>query len=736
MLVLAPALAAQPTGDESATLAGIVREAGTGEVLPGASVLLTSLDAPNATPRGRAATAEGGFIFTDVAPGRYTLRASFTGHVTRTDTLALEPGAEIEYVIELRPREIGDVLVEAGSDREPIQAGRVALRPAEIANLPGPDPGGDLLQAITFQPGVVALGDRGGQLTVRGGTPVQNLVLVDGIPLFQPFHIVGFYSAIPADVVSQADIYAGGYPARYGGRISSVVDVTTRNGSKQRFAARATAAPFLAGLQLEGPIVPGAVSAVVSVRESVVEDVGQAVGRDFPYRFGDALAKVHAQLDGTTFLTATALRTSDRGALAAGPNGEAGVRWSNEGAAGRFFSISPHFAAALDIGVFATRYTAEFEPTRGATRASTASAYGGNFGYVYYLGPHTVRAGFGGQTFLFDYAFDTFEGSTRENTTEGHFFVDADIAIGPRITLEPGIRIQGFPSQTRNPSVEPRGRATWEITDDHAVSLAGGLYRQEIIGLADQLDVGDGFIAWAPTIDGRGIPRAVHGIAGWDGRFGRTFGLGVEVYGKQLYNQVLLLTDPEPARVDGEVIGLDMRADWRLGPLSLDAVYGLSRTVYRDTYRQGNRASTEGEAPDAYNPPHDRTHRGRLVARVDAAGWSLGARAELASGRPYSRVVGAFLDVGGRRPSDTRTEEGQPAVVLTDTPYDTRTPAYFRLDLSAERRFDLGAAGLVVQGSLINATDRANLYTFDLFQGERVDQFRVIPSVGIRVEVE
>lgn len=745
--LLAAAAHAQVPARGTATLAGVVQEAETGEPLPGATVLLTRLGATGVAsgdPVGRAATAEGGFLFARLEPGRYVLRASFAGFTPEADTLALMAGDEVSRVIALSPMSLGNAVVEAGGNRQPIQAGRLRLRPADIAALPGPDPAGDLIQAITFQPGVVALGDRGGQLTVRGGTPVQNLVLVDGIPVFQPFHIVGFYSAIPADVVSQADIYAGGYPARYGGRISSVVDVTTRNGSKSRVNASATVAPFLAGLRVEGPVVPGAVSAMVSVRESAVERVGDALGRNFPYAFGDAMAKVHAQLDKTTFLTGTAMRTHDRGTLAGSAGGDAQVSWSNEGAAGRFFSISPAFAAAIDLGAFATRYEARFVPERGPTRSSVARAFGGHFGYVYYLGPHTARAGFGGQTFFFDYTFDEFVGIRRENTTEGHLFVDADIALGRRVVVEPGVRVQTFPSQRRDISVEPRARMTFDAGGGHSFSVAGGLYRQEILGLADQFDVGDGFIAWAPTRQNRGIPRAVHYIGGWEGPVTSALSGGLEVYAKRLNNQELLLSGRGRVQVNGSATGLDARLSYRQGPLALDAVYGLSSTVYLDVF--GGAGGTtpgddgtlpdDGAAPARYRPPHDRRHRARLAARVTARGWTLGTRAEVASGRPYSSIIGSFLDLGPLDSDDYRTDGGTPQIVPAGDNFGSLTPAYLRIDLSAERRFDVGGAGLIVQGALINATDRPNLYTFDLFRGERVDQFRIIPSIGLRLEVE
>ena len=728
VLVAAPAALAQ-----SAVVGGTVTDADSGEPLPGANVTLAPTDTTLGDGEGRAATAEGAFLFPSIAPGRYVLRASSAGYEPALDTLDLAAGDRVERLIALRPDRLGRVVVEAGA-AEAIQAGRIQIQAADIASLPGPDPAGDLLQALTFQPGVVALGDRGGQLTVRGGTPVQNLVLVDGVPLFQPFHIVGFYSAIPADVVGVADVWAGGYPARHGGRIASVVDVTTRNGSKRRVGGSMTLAPFLAALRLEGPIVPGDVSVLVSIRESAIERFGDVLGRDFPFQFSDALGKVHAQLNPTTFLTGTVLRTSDVGDLTAASGGTARVGWENEGAAGRFFSISPAFAAAIDVGAFTSVYRSTFEPEVGAPRESETRTFGGHFGYAYYLGPHTVRAGIGGQTFLFDYTFDTNAPPVGENTTETHLFLDADLDLGRGVMVEPGLRVQAFPSQVRTTSVEPRGRVTWAYSETASVSAAAGLYRQEIVGLTDQLDVGEGFIAWAPTLDGRPIPRAVHLLAGWQGQPTRSLRLSAEGYAKSLYNQVLLLTGRGRVLVDGSAVGVDVTAAWRRGPLSLDLVYGLSETTYTDTFRGGGGLPGEPRAPVDYNPPHDRRHRVRAVLRYARGPWALGARAELASGRPYSQVVGAYreLDPG----EGYETDPGDTTIILSETPYQALTPAYARLDLSAERRFPLGPAGLVVHGSLVNATNRANVYTFDLFRGERVDQFRIIPSVGLRLELE
>ena len=94
---------------------------------------------------------------------------------------------------------------------------------------------------------------------------IQNLALIDGIPIYQPFHLIAFYSAFPSDIIQVANIYAGGFGARFGGRLSSVLDIATRNGNKRRFEGSLSVAPFVSGLLIEGPLLPGTISLLAQV---------------------------------------------------------------------------------------------------------------------------------------------------------------------------------------------------------------------------------------------------------------------------------------------------------------------------------------------------------------------------------------------------------------------------------------------------------------------------------------
>lgn len=728
LLVLLLGLAA-PAAGQRAAVAGEVADAETGEPLPGAHVVLTGEGGEQAL----GATDEGGrFAFAGLLPGRYEMAASSVGYEVLRDTLEVGFGDRVELALALRPERarLGGVTVEADPGRATSSpAGLLQVRPADLAAIPAPDPGGDLAGALTLQPGIVAVGDRGGQLYVRGGTPTENLVLVDGMRLFQPFHIVGFYSAFPADIVQHADVYAGGFGARYGGRISSVIDVTTRAGSKHRFGGAATLAPFLAGLQIEGPLYRGEVSFLASGRLSAIERVGEGLyGRAYPYRFGDAFAKVHAFLSPTSFFTASGIVTADEGDLSGEAGGRDRVGWRNQAAAGRFFYMPPSFAAALDASVFYSAFGSFFEPEGAAARDSDVESFGGQFALAYLLGRHQVRLGFAAQTLKFAYAFDRAGREARESTGEGTFFLEADLGLGAGLRLEPGLRLQTFPSQARTVSFEPRLRASWDLSARHTLSAAAGVYRQEILGLVEQRDVGDVFLAWVPTREGAPVPRAAHLLLGWEGRPRPWLSLGAEAYAKDLSGLALLLGERGLVYVNGEVLGLDLRAEWRRAPLYVLLTYGLSATTYRDA--PGTPDASEG----SYRPAHDRRHRLAVLVRRAWGAWSASARWQLASGRPFTRVAGVYdaleVDPGGGFVG----EAGTPTVLMDPVPFAGLTPPYHRLDLALERAFRLRGATLTAQATLVNAYDRANFFYYDVLRAGRVDQFPLIPSLGLRIE--
>ena len=101
---------------------------------------------------------------------------------------------------------------------------------------------------------MIFTGDQGGQIYIRGGAPIQNKILLDGIIIYNPFHSIGLFSVFETDILKNVDIYTGGFGAEYGGRISSIMDITTREGNRKRLGGSVGATTFGSKVILEGPI--------------------------------------------------------------------------------------------------------------------------------------------------------------------------------------------------------------------------------------------------------------------------------------------------------------------------------------------------------------------------------------------------------------------------------------------------------------------------------------------------
>ncbi|MGB3542055.1 hypothetical protein, partial [Rubrivirga sp.] len=462
----------------------------------------------------------------------------------------------------------------------------------------------------------------------------------------------------------------------------------------------------------------GDLSVLASARQSLVEESAAAVGSDLPYRFEDAFAKAHARLDATSTLQATALYARDRADL--GETGDV-LRQRSTAVGGQFYTISSEFAAALDISAYWSEFVSEFVPSpdraSGPPRMSESSVFGGRFGYVYYVGPHTFRTGIQASSYRFLYSFRP-EAERNDNTSEGSVFADADLEFGA-LRIEPGVRVQTFPAQQQPSSIEPRLQVSY--TRGRSVfRAAGGVYRQEIVGLNDQRDIGDVFTAWTTPSSQLPIPTAVHGLAGWEGTVADGLRLGIEGYAKSLSGQTILVGG-QLLSTNGDAYGLDVTGSYRRPGLRLEAVYTASALTYRDAFR-------------TYRPPFHRPHRLALSGRAERGPWAASVAFQLTSGRPVQRVLGAFRDLEGGR--DLVSNPGRPTAIFEAEPYVGLTPSYHRLDVSIEWAAQLPRASLVVQAALVNAYDRSNVFYFDAVRNERVDQLPLLPTLGLRLEVD
>ncbi len=740
-VLLVPALCmATAAQAQWASLRGRVTDGTDAQPLAGAGVFLTGAAGERL---GTATDAGGFFTLTGIRPGRYALTASFLGYMPFTDTLTFTFAEERTLDIRLTAdeAEMEEIVVESERRPDRRMAGLTTIAPSALARTPMPDVTYDLAGYLLTLPGFVAPGDRGGQLFVRGGTPTQNLVLLDGMPVYQPFHIVGFFSAFPADLLAHADVYAGGFGARYGGRISSVIDVTTRNGDKRRVVGAASIAPFLSSLRVEIPVVRNKVSVLASVRESVIERLsGGLLGRELPFRFGDRFVKFHAFLSPTSSFAATALRTFDEGNVA-GTEGDADRRfstWRNEAYGGRYTYLPTEAAVMTQAAVYVSRLESRYRLTADDERRADVDGFNAELTFRYLLGDAQLHFGIFGNTTRFHFERNGRPRTGNANVTSGGGFFEGRFDLGRRLRLTPGLRLQSFSNGVRT-ALDPRLRARWlprGPASKTEVTIAWGLYHQQIIGLNNEQDVTDVFTVWAAAPERRPLPRAMHLIAGVRRRLLPWIELAVEGYFKRLKNVSFprfsnaVADDVERfLRVKGEARGLDLRLEMNRPAFFARVSYSLGAVTYEPP-------AFDADFPERFSPPHDRRHQVNVLVALARGPYRLSLAWQFGSGLPFTRINGYYETLALADPDDDafRTRSGE-TFVSRGPAYRGRLPAYHRLDVSARRVFTFERVVVTLQAGVVNAYDRANIFQYNFFTGERVNQLPLIPSAGLKVEM-
>lgn len=735
--VLLAVLAASAVQAQS--VRGFVSDAERGP-LAGANVALQRVDNPEAPLLGAVTDAQGFYTLLGLPAGRYAARATYVGYIAALDTLDVGDGPTTWSPV-LISGSLDEIVVQADGGAADVSGGLQRIRPADLGRIPSPDVAGDLAVYLQSLPGVVTVGDRGGGLFVRGGTPSQNLVLVDGAPVFQPFHVIGFFSAFPEDLVGAADFYAGGYGARYTGRVSSVLDVTLREGSTERLQASGTAGPFVVSLQGEGPLVKGTSSWIASARTSVVEPLADLVGQDVPLSFSDALVKI-STASASSRCSAHALTTHDRGRLDA--DSEDAFEWRNAVLGGRCVSAPAGLDGRIDVAASLSHLdsgigpAAQFLFSEGRERSSrlTEGRFSAELSRA--LGAIRLRTGLRASLVVTKYRL----GDATSSREDGDFLlggaghVELEVPLGA-LTLTPGVALvlrpysEAFGLDPRlRLSFMPGGRRGPEL------SAAAGLYRQSLVGLSDERDAASPFIAWTGPPAGFDEQRAIHLLGGASVPVTRNLRVGAEGYMRRIDGLPVPIFSARtqftliPVEARSTSYGADARVEWQRGPAYVYASYAYGVTEYSSV--DGPFLVRGGESYESYNPAHDRRHQVQTAVQYTLGKVELGARWQFGSGLPYTRPFGFDVIVPPFGLPEVTTSPGFPRIVF-DQPFNGRLPSYHRLDLSAGSTVTVGKARLDVRAGAINTYNRDNVFYYDVFRGRRVNQLPIVPYVSVRL---
>jgi hypothetical protein len=733
------AMAAVPFGlpcassAQQASLQGIVLSSSTGSPLEGVSVML---EREGKQIYGALTDRNGFYQIGGIQPGSYMLRSRLIGYARHEEsvTLASDERGRANFRLDMQAVELEGVTVTPEMRPGVIPTpGRQVVTPADISRVPAPAGAGDLATYIKTLPGVTTTSDRGGQVYIRGGTPAENLALVDGIPIYQPFHIVDFFSVFPEDLVSTADFYAGGFGARYTSRTSSVLDVSLRDGNPHQVRGMASLSPFLVEALAEGPLATD-VSILASARRSLIEMTsGTLLGQTQPYSFDSKLLKLTMVNGEYQRCSGLFLHTSDRGRL--DPEETVShIAWQNLLFGGRCVTQLSGFARLADVSFSYSGFNND-AVSRGA------SLFHSRIGKVEHDAHLTTLVGtvllYGGYHLSGEVAkYDLTElfgiGRGDDAIFAADAYLESALPAGSTLEVRPGIVLDALPVT----GVEPRVRASWQPFGRPSETLQGafGVYRQNLVGTSDIRDATSAFTAWMAAPNAQPL-QTTYGSLGWRQSLTQGLRLSAEGYYKWMKHipvpvwRATAAFTTELTQADGTSYGADARLEYTVPHLYAFLGYGWSWTQYRAT--QAQFASWFGEPVQSYHPPQDRRHQLNAVISLDLGGFKASGRWQYGSGLPFTKPLGfdeAFnytVDL-----YDVSKSYGT-ARVLLDRPFNGRLPLTHRLDLSLKRGFELPIGELEAQVGAINVYDRRNMFYYDIYTARRVDQLPLAPYASV-----
>jgi len=254
------------------TISGYISDKASGERLISASVY------DKASLKGTTANSYG-FYSISLPAGKVSLVVSFIGYTPQEFSLNLTKDLTMNVALELKSDEIDEVTIVGNKVNkvEETQMSRIEVPIQKLQKVPVILGEADVLKVIQLLPGVQSGTEGTSGIYVRGGGPDQNLFLLDGVPVYNASHLLGFFSVFNPDAVKAVSLYKGGFPAHYGGRLSSVVDITMKDGNMRKWQGNFSIGAISSKLAIEGPLIKDKTSIILSARRTYLDIIAQPI---------------------------------------------------------------------------------------------------------------------------------------------------------------------------------------------------------------------------------------------------------------------------------------------------------------------------------------------------------------------------------------------------------------------------------------------------------------------------
>ena len=720
---------------QTGTIRGFVYDKSTGEPIIFCNVTIKGKN------YGSKTDLNGMYNLAKIPKGDHTIVATFVGYKKEEVTISIAAGEIKNLKFELTESTIDIDEIEVSIERQElktdVKAASIKITTEDLKMVPTIGGEADLAQYMQIVPGVIFTGDQGGQLYIRGGSPVQNKVLMDGMTIYNPFHSIGLFSVFDTDIIKNTDVYTGGFSAKYGGRISSIMDIKTKDGNKKRLNGKISTNTFGSKLLFEGPIIKNTRSSFIfSGKTSYLDKTSETIyNLNMPYSYTDIYSKLSFNSKNGSKANIFGFNFQDEVNYA----NTSKLAWDSYGIGSEFLLI-PGNSPVLIEGNFAySEYHIKLQESFSPLRSSSISGASMGFDFTYFQKNAKIKYGFdvyGFETNFLTYNSVNIPIRQNENTSEFSAYVNYQYNA-KRLILEPGFRLQRY---TLGTSPEPRLGLKYLISDVMRLKVASGYYSQNILSTVSDRDVVNlfyGFISSPEELplneDGEEyknqLQKAKHIILGLEYDINLKLDMQIEGYIKdftQLTNinrNMISNYDDEFIVEEGIAQGIDLLIKYKNKKLYIWSVYSL-----------GIIKRVDGE--QEYFPHFDRRHNVNLVASYkfgDQDSWKIDGRWNLGSGFPFTQTQGFYENIifSEGINTDYISENGELGIIYANL-NQGRLPYYHRLDLSLSKTIRLGKNKILeISGSATNTYNRENIFYFNRIEHKRVNQLPLLPSIGM-----
>jgi hypothetical protein len=757
--------------DGYSTISGFVLDKTTGEGLIGANIFIKSVN------RGATTNVSGYYVIPQLKSGLYEIAFSYVGYTAFKTKVVIsnEGGKELDVRLEQTEIQENEIIVRADSTKtieklfsKPVS--KIELSPTEISRIPRVIEA-DLLRTLQTLPGIVPLSDFSSAIYVRGGTPDQNLFMVDGTDVYNPEHAFGLFSTFNTDAIKKVEVYKGGFGAEYGGRLSSVLNITNNDGNRNYFEGKVSLSLLSLSTTFSSPI--GSIGSLSgSIRRTYIDQTLAKWIDDVPdYYFIDGNLKAFIDLNKSNKLIFSYFGSKDVLNFVLDKSRQESIGfdyvWGNSTGSinwrtiltpnlfGNFWITASKFKSTFDFSDVSVNEINEINDI----------TFKGNIDY-FFTEDLNFKFGFEQKNVSGGLKQEFPSGSVDVSKSRKIYSLYFSTKWNPSILwdIEAGLRGDYFDSDVIFQNLDPRFTVKYRLSEQSNLKFSTGIFHQ----YANRIPRLFFISIWTTADKYVSGSTSKHVILGYERAIGDKFQLEVEGYFKDYkdlytYNQSFL-ADVEPEeytsdnlpiyrnqkglfnRGDGYSYGLELLLRKESGAISGWISYAYSKTLLTfDGINQG----------ESFEPRHDRTHAVNIIANLDLNNflreinneqfvrpdkrWTLGMNFTFFSGQPITLPGSVYLV--NQLPDWLGNKN---AIALYPSAINSFTlPFYSRFDISLNYEIEYDGWSLSPYLQIFNMFNRKNVW-FIQYKNEiknntvhqeieTVNMFPVLPSIGITI---